>query len=618
LAEQCLNRTYERTPQQRTAEQHMKAARQRENASTAAERRVVEVETGTVSTPAFAKLHEYFNVVDNTINDQMHLFYNVILLIFSYIIRDKFNTQRRQQFLAEGRSFVETFMDGRRKVEEWTRNDAAFFVKCGPPARAGWQASNNCLQHIINTRHLRPVPGNEAGDLDCPFRMNSDGPTLSIDSTAQWLRLIGPIGVYYIFRCDLHPEYQQAFAHTLWWIFKLRRRYTVKNMLRVRVSDSESVDEDEDVIEDEDEDEDDNNGVTSDTYDLETYGRERLAVLEYLMPRHFCTIVMHLMQHACKTLRLAGPPHGHWMFPFERWIKMPKGRLHSGKGAAESIMKSQLEHEWLVQRQASTQAQLNSLLQPPPSHFPDAREVMPVGRSRTTPLLCVNDPNRHCDYHLIFQFLIQNDPVMKVLNTEFEKVHPEYKQAKIYFENWQPHILSLNVVLPQLRQLCNDATINADDVRIIIRGPSPQVQEYQRFSVNGVVFCTRAHEGARKRCTRRFVYYRFHGAVDSNGVVCDEVVAQVERIYSVMSSSCLKTGKRYTLLRVTNYKYTPTPHPSELPQVKPIGMTKNVFAKHSMPVIDAKDVRPIYIACWPAGADAANTYLVVQSDTVDD
>jgi hypothetical protein len=54
--------------------------------------------------PAFIRLHSYFNFVDNTVNDPMHIFSDVMILIFEYIIRDHYNNTRRKQFLSEQRS----------------------------------------------------------------------------------------------------------------------------------------------------------------------------------------------------------------------------------------------------------------------------------------------------------------------------------------------------------------------------------------------------------------------------------------------------------------------------------------------------------------------------------
>ena len=54
--------------------------------------------------PAFYLLSDCFSTVDNVINDFMHLFYNVILLIFSYICRMNFSKKRKQAFHNEKRN----------------------------------------------------------------------------------------------------------------------------------------------------------------------------------------------------------------------------------------------------------------------------------------------------------------------------------------------------------------------------------------------------------------------------------------------------------------------------------------------------------------------------------
>jgi hypothetical protein len=562
----------------------MKDALSRQAQPTAAAKQLEQKRTGNTGMPVFYRLTEYYDIVDNTINDLMHLFYNVILLIFEFMIRKKFNQYREKQFMSEGRKLAEQY-----GPDDWDYidMDAAFKRECG--GRMGWQASNERLKELIKTRKLRQVPGSDAGNMDCPFAMNKDGPALLIDSSAQWLRLISSMGVYYIYMLDLHDAYKEAFAHTLWWMYMLRRRFTVKDMLDPNKKTA---------------------GKKGDITLVE-WGKERLARLESIMPRPFCTLVMHLMQHACKTLRLAGPPHAHWMFPFERWVKLPKARLHSALGAARSIMKQMMEHEWITLLPLSSEEDRKSLMQPPLSHFPDKRFVEVLGTAKHVTLIPRSDYKD--DYSLIFRYLISNDTSLTILNDEFQRANPTYRQGKIVFRLWKPSNDSMFNVLEKLRVLHNRNDITDVDVMLMIKGPPREVHEFHRFSVNGVTFCTRSKESAKARCTRRFLYYRNEGAKGNDGTVINKMVAQVERIYQVLSTSCMKTQTLHTLIRVKNYQYVDGEHPSQLPHVEPAVANYDLFK--GMPVINANDVFPVNIACWPASLAANNTFLVVQSET---
>ena len=145
--------------------------------------------------------------------------------------------------------------------------------------------------------------------------------------------------------------YKNAFSHLLWWLYKLRRRFVMKNQC----------------------------SETSHSFTYPKWGRERLAILEYLMPKHFMTIIMHLAQHLCKTLLYTGPPHGTWMFVFERWIQIAKGLLHSPFSAAEGLMKAVMTHEWQVRNSVKTKQDLDLLLTPPLSNLLETRIITPLG-----------------------------------------------------------------------------------------------------------------------------------------------------------------------------------------------------------------------------------------------
>jgi hypothetical protein len=302
------------------------------------ERKRLEDTLGQKGLPAFHRLSGYYNVVHHTLNDFMHLFYNIILLIFEFIIRRHYSESRRKEFDKENRSVP---------IHNPDINDDSYipikqiYLKDKPNSksknRPPWQASNGSIRRLMEGSMFRHIPDNTSGNMDQPISFTEDGkPTLCIKGSADWIHMIGPIGVYYIYLLDIHPIYQEAFAGLLWWMYKLRRRYTHKQELDSTRSDS-----------------------------LPVIGRERLAVLEYLMPNHFCTILLHLLQHACDVLSFTGPPHGTWMFYFERWVQIAKGLLHSPFSAAEGLMRAVMTHEWLTFANYKTNDDVDRLLQPP-------------------------------------------------------------------------------------------------------------------------------------------------------------------------------------------------------------------------------------------------------------
>jgi len=322
-----------------------------------AKRKNLEDILGQKTLPSFHRLSGYYNVVQNTLNDFMHLFYNIILLIFEFIIRRHFTETQKNTFEAEGRTVPEA-RGGRNASTVIYTNVKEYYQK--RPAKPGksnegykktrppWQASNESMRTLMKRAPYRRVPGKTSGNIDQPIAFDKEGkPSLCIKGSADWIHMIGPIGIYYIYQLDVHPRYQAAFSSLLWWMFKLRRRYIIKSELDDRMPDS-----------------------------LPRVGAEVLAELEFLMPTGFCTILLHLLQHACDVLSFTGPPHATWMFVYERWNQIAKGLLHSPFSAAEGLMRAVMTHEWLTFSQYKTKQDLEALLTPPL----DRHENYPVCR----------------------------------------------------------------------------------------------------------------------------------------------------------------------------------------------------------------------------------------------
>lgn len=202
--------------------------------------------------------------------------------------------------------------------------------------------------------HLRIPTSEYAGTMDCPFKIDKQGKVaLRIDGSAEWIHMIGPIGIYYIHQLDICPMYKKAFTEMLNWMMLLRRRY----------ANVDSVDP--------------NN--THETASFERVGRKCMARLESMMPVHFCTLVFHLMSHTVSRIADTGPVHGTWMFVFERWIQIAKRVLKSRKSPVEGLMRGMMKEEWTAVERHTTEKDLADLLRPPLSHFTQGRIVTPLG-----------------------------------------------------------------------------------------------------------------------------------------------------------------------------------------------------------------------------------------------
>ncbi len=447
--------------------------------------------------------------------------------------------------------------------------------KAPPPA---FQASVGRLATIASQYRYRRVPGREAGKIDRPWVVNGSKVSLEIDHTSQWMDMIGPIGVYYIYLTDVQPTYRQAFTNLLWWMFKLRQRRQFKNML----------------------------DPDSSEWTYYKWGREALATLEYLMPRNWCRITVHLMQHVCDTLRLAGPVHATWMFVYERWMKLGKGFMHSAKGAGEGMMNSAMTHEWLMRNMASTRDDLNKLLTPPLSHtHRDNPYIALVGAHRDVNLHPQRaDKTSH--FRLICNYLLTNDDAMNIINNEFVHTYPvQSKNGSKVIYDWTPSLPSYSKVIDDIRRKFDGITVTPEDIKRMIAGPYA-INEYCRISVNGVIFTTHQHESKVSRVTRKYLHYRT--AYDKLAV------ARLDKIYHVMSRGVGKPMQDSILLKVSNYKFTTEKHESGLLCVQPLTEQQNV---HAMPIIRAEDIAPVNIALWPTttvNPQKCKTFLVVHTD----
>ena len=565
-----FNRQLPKTWKPRTHQQYMNNAAEIALQPTKSSKQKKQKELGAKGPPAFHKLPTYFNTVDNCINDFMHLLYNIILLVFQYIIRQNVSKGRLKDFYEEDR-----YLDFVKKI----KNDGS---NCVPGTQALWQASNARLKEIISEKYARRVPGSDPGQLDCPFEFGKSGqPSLAIDGTAQWIEMIGPIGIYYIQRTDIHQKYKDAFSDLLWWMYKLRQRLMFKDMLQ-EIHEKKN-------------------------YSYFYWGQVVLSRLEFLMPKHFCRLTLHLMQHFTYMLRLTGPVHATWMMVYERWVKVAKAGLHSTKGPGEGVMQSILALEWLYRNQLTTQEHLNELLTPPKSWLTTTRHVQLLGTRKATNLhfdLAITS-----DYRLLHRFLLDNDPIWKIINTEFKFTHKKtWSNGKDIIYNWVPSEQSLIRIQSMLK---NEEAIELTipEIQRMQRDGPGRVYSYNRFSVNGVIFCTNRKEGNRGRGTRKYIYYRDPDHLLSH----KKCVARVEGIYEIASSTLLKASNHYRVLRILNYEYIKEREGVlDLPHVEPVAPNDNLI--DYMPVIPVDEVFACNIGLWPSMKHTIRKYRVVQMD----
>jgi hypothetical protein len=185
----CMNssrREEETAPRQKTNNDYLRHGRVVEQCANPSTKQELESELGVKGKPLFHRLNEYFSVIDHIINDFMHLFYNIMLLIFGWVIRGNFGKSRQARHKEEDRRFVD--QNGEYvKVNEYHKQ-----FKRWP-----WQASNASIEKAHRLSILRPTPGKVALSIGAPFGFDASGPTLDVKGSADWIHMAGPIGVLY-------------------------------------------------------------------------------------------------------------------------------------------------------------------------------------------------------------------------------------------------------------------------------------------------------------------------------------------------------------------------------------------------------------------------------------
>lgn len=459
-----------------------------------------------------------------------------------------------------------------------------------------WQCSNERIRLLRTCRAFRRVPTSEdAQNLDNVLCLNKHGqPQLGIDSSSAFLHLAGPIGVYYIHATDMHPVYKQAFSDLIWCLYKLRRRFVTLDMLKASGRKATYV----------------------------TYLRESLVRLEYLLPNHWNTINVHLLQHLCESLKFKGPPHGTWNFGFERWIQIAKGVLKSGKSPTIGLMRAMVEYEWTTFFSYQTPNDLDELLTPPLNANPFVT-VRLLGNGRPIALtdtpLYPNTPKRYGEWRLVYDFILNEDPLFSIIGDEYRATHRNWKQTGMIVESWTPNADSLMTMQQTILATLKINITHAEIMQLLV-GADRNAMEYDRIQLNQTEFVTSSHQQAKGRRSRNVCFFSNQQQQDeyvnstSRQDKINYPIGVIDRILLVKSTSILRFQTIYKVFRIQNYEYLTKepPHPSSLPHVKPIPRHLTVQVQ---PIIDVMSVKPYNVALWPALATTSNgKFLAVWID----
>jgi hypothetical protein len=236
-------------------------------------------------------------------------------------------------------------------------------------------------------------------------------------------------------------------------------------------------------------------------------------------------------------------------------------------------------------------------------------QLMNVGKAHSVRL--VYDRRSSSNFRLIYRFLLDNDPLMSLINQEFTKRYPvESKNGSMLIDDWNPTDIECESIIERAGdELLLSADLTRQDILDVIKGPIQPIDEYYRMQSNLTTFTTRAYEARHhSRCTRRMIKYR---SGDD-----EHMYAEVEHMFQLRSHSVTAIAKQYKLLVIHNYEQS-SKHASELPCVRKTRLHDNI--QDYTPVIQVDTVHPYNVAAWPAGAASEfSDYLMVQISPAND
>ncbi|CAL2230604.1 unnamed protein product [Prunus armeniaca] len=182
-----------------------------------------------------------------------------------------------------------------------------------------------------------------------------------------------------------------------------------------------------------------------------------LCLLEKYFPPSFFDIMVHLVVHLVREVRLCGLVYFRWMYPFERYMKVLKGYVHNRTRPEDCIA------ERYIAKQAV-------------EFFTEhLSEVNTVGVP-SSQKMGVSKPLSGCTVSLVDRDLLNQAHFYVLENTEEVIPYIEYVQSEL---NGEEH----NGVSENLRWLAT--------------GSSMAVPSYRSYLINGVKFNTKAQDDVR-------------------------------------------------------------------------------------------------------------------------
>ncbi|KAL6276912.1 hypothetical protein ACE6H2_020513 [Prunus campanulata] len=216
-----------------------------------------------------------------------------------------------------------------------------------------------------------------------------------------------------------------------------------------------------------------------------------LCLLEKYFPPSFFDIMVHLVVHLVREVRLCGPVYFRWMYPFERYMKVLKGYVQNRTRPEGCIAERYIAEEAV---EFCT------------DHLSDVSTVgVPSSQN-----MGVSKPLSGCTVGLVDMDLLNQAHLYVLENTE--EVLPYIEEHMIHIKTTYPKFRKRtkwlqdkhNSTFIQWLRVKVQSEFNGEDyngisenLRWLAAGPSMVVPSYRSYLINGVKFSTKAQDDVR-------------------------------------------------------------------------------------------------------------------------
>jgi hypothetical protein len=211
---------------------------------------------------------------------------------------------------------------------------------------------------------------------------------------------------------------------------------------------------------------------------------ETLCRFEMYFPPSFFDIMVHLIVHLVREVKLCGPVFLRWMYPFERFFKTLKDKARNPANPEGSIIRGVLKEEI-----SGYLAEFLSSLEP--IGLPKSRHVGRLAGEGVIGKNVISPPSeRKKKAHLcVLQHLTEVHPYLEKHLLELQHCNPKLKERALMREHNRTFIEWFKKEVGKKQD--HDVS---DTIKWLSRGPRLCVRSFEGYDINGFTFYTRRQD----------------------------------------------------------------------------------------------------------------------------